>query len=591
MSTQLPAKRRITVVVLVAITAFGWWGYDAWSYYLREKRTAEYLTQAEVQRHTKISGQIFIVTQNGDSVKLGDVSVSVVGKNDFNNHLREAANQHKKEMEDADREIAFFSDQGDKTAARIVSATSAADRHINAELLTLQNESLAEFTTQKNQTLETIFDEIVWNVKPLARTRTDADGKFTIQVDKWTNNFYLLATVRREIHGQSKPLIWVIDGIFVSSPLLLSNANLFWEKNLWASPSPAIPEAIVPKASKSPLRWWAEHLLLLCVMLAIAVASFAWLRKERDTGAKQPVSASSFSRPFDWKNWRRSHRLTVALIFCAGTLWTNIPSSTDGLDYQQHPIAVILGCVVTPFLGAACIYWWFGRGKRNSATEPATPNAPAPHAFSSSAISPLAATPESAPRLSPQAPSQAVQQMQYALPQRLLLKADIGARVVASLIDGVIGCALIFGGAIAPIVFSKYLEFPLADTAWYLILFFFVSFLWIFGKDSIWRGQGLGKRLAKIAIVVPHSCLRAGRLRCVWRQFVYCLIFGALSGITSGLGVGKSIAEVLICTFCLLEFILVVSRRDGRRIVDILAGTQVVNVAIIGPSPPSSHES
>lgn len=366
-----------------------------WSHHLSEKKMAEFRAMIEAQRHTEIGGQVFIVTKNGDSVKLGDVFVSVVGKADFDSALQEAADRYKTDLEDEDQKIAFFSSEQQKMLNILAAETSDAGRDsadVSAVgVLKLDNESLAYFADLKNQTLESIFDEVDGRVKILKSSITDADGKFKIEVDKSTENFYLFATVRRKIHGQSEPLMWVIEGFLASNPLLLSNANLYRADDLKRPPLPAMPESTALPASETSLRWWFNQSVSLCVIIGLAVAAFVWLKKQKIAETNSQPDASSPSNETYWKDWKKSHRVTVALLLCLTLLARSVINiNTQSLDYQQHPIAVVLGSLIIPIVAGLGVYWWLGRGNKNPAKEHAPRAASGSHPSAPLSPSPVA---------------------------------------------------------------------------------------------------------------------------------------------------------------------------------------------------------
>ena len=277
----MKAATKQAFVILPFLVALGCWGSNAWNHHLLEKKAAESRVQLDAKRHTKIEGQAFIITNKGDSVKLGDAFVSAVRKADFDNALVDAMRLYKAEMEDEDKQISTFSSLRDKMAQVLMSATSDSDRSFAAQTLKLDNESLANFTEMKNRTIESVLDNVDMSVRKLNSSRTDADGRFHIEIDATNSNFFLFAITDRKIPGQSEPLIWVVSGLFVSSPLLLSNSNLFRADNLRAPPSPPMPETIYPIAAESSSLWWAKQITLLCGILAVAILAFMWLNREQ----------------------------------------------------------------------------------------------------------------------------------------------------------------------------------------------------------------------------------------------------------------------------------------------------------------------
>ena len=133
---------------------------------------------------------------------------------------------------------------------------------------------------------------------------------------------------------------------------------------------------------------------------------------------------------------------------------------------------------------------------------------------------------------------------------------------------------------------------------------------WVVFKDSWWPGQSLGKRICRVRITNAKTGTTATRLQCVWRSAIFILI-GALIYLPAYLSISQSpefvkqaafsavlsvgapirllpllptlkfsspiaIAHLVILAFVGLELGLACRRSDPRRIVDLLAGTQVV---------------
>jgi uncharacterized RDD family membrane protein YckC len=134
---------------------------------------------------------------------------------------------------------------------------------------------------------------------------------------------------------------------------------------------------------------------------------------------------------------------------------------------------------------------------------------------------------------------------------------------------------------------------------------------WVVLKDSWWPGQSLGKRVSRIRIIDPKSGTSATRFHCVWRMTIFILVAAAIY-LPAYLSISRSpdfvkqavfsavlsagapirlppllpalkslgpiaIAHLILLGFVVLELALVYRRRDRRRIVDLLAGTQVID--------------
>lgn len=136
---------------------------------------------------------------------------------------------------------------------------------------------------------------------------------------------------------------------------------------------------------------------------------------------------------------------------------------------------------------------------------------------------------------------------------------------------------------------------------------------WAALKDAWWPGQSFGKRIARIVIADLKTGQRATRLHCVGRQaiFMASLVaialsatlpfvrtaeftrFAIISGVISAVAPlrllrtfapasaplfqSAHLSPLLSLGLVLVEALLIYRRADRRRIVDLLAGTQVLD--------------
>lgn len=182
-----------------------------------------------------------------------------------------------------------------------------------------------------------------------------------------------------------------------------------------------------------------------------------------------------------------------------------------------------------------------------------------------------------------------------------------------------VGAALLDSAAALLIIYSATFLFSSAQNIAPTVLVLWVGLNqalvvgWTLFKDAWWPGQGVGKRMASVLIVQFRSNAPASRLRCVWRQAVFSLLVLVVylplylnsfpspavlpqAVISSLLSVAMPvrlpifllpeqqaatgelfIAHMLVLGFILLEALLAFTRPGGRRIVDFLAGTRVVD--------------
>ena len=192
--------------------------------------------------------------------------------------------------------------------------------------------------------------------------------------------------------------------------------------------------------------------------------------------------------------------------------------------------------------------------------------------------------------------------------------APVVRRIGAHLLDSALGL-LVFYLITVPMAFAS--SIGLGDLYVALCQAFVIA--WVVFKDAWWPGQSLGKKIARIRIVMSQTGLPATRMRCVGRQAIFAallviitlstLLYSFWSGeiaqllFTSGVlsavaperlitlffpGQGSvfteaNIPHLFVLGFLLVEALLVYARSDRRRVVDLLAGTKVVDDR--GPRP------
>ena len=189
--------------------------------------------------------------------------------------------------------------------------------------------------------------------------------------------------------------------------------------------------------------------------------------------------------------------------------------------------------------------------------------------------------------------------------------APFARRLGASLLDNAAALLLFYPSSL----FLSVFENPAPGfVACYVALNQLFVLAWTLCRDAWWPGQGLGKRIAAVLIVEARSDNPASRLRCIWRQTICAFIVLSLylpiylylfrspqiipqAVISSLLSVAipvrlplflapgqleaageMIVAHMLVLGFILLEALLAFRRPGGRRIIDFLAGTRVVDV-------------
>ena len=197
----------------------------------------------------------------------------------------------------------------------------------------------------------------------------------------------------------------------------------------------------------------------------------------------------------------------------------------------------------------------------------------------------------------------------------VLLPAPLNRRFGASLLDNAFALAAIYLSTV-PIHFANQHGFG----HFYLAVCQSFIIAWAILKDAWWPGQSAGKRISRIAITTAGTGNAATRLRCVGRQVIFTLIAaifylpayfyflptvdsvkqGIFSTVLSAsapirlLGFLPAaatrsfnpiiVAHLLLLGFVILELIVICRRPDRRRILDLLARTEVTGDRKAHPS-------
>lgn len=172
------------------------------------------------------------------------------------------------------------------------------------------------------------------------------------------------------------------------------------------------------------------------------------------------------------------------------------------------------------------------------------------------------------------------------------LKASVWSRFFASVVDFVFGYLVIFAAIFMRVNYAVSYHRSHPDERlpgapdWFFAAEFGLVVVLIVLRNSVWSGQSFGKRACGVIVVVPTRGGVASRLRCVWREFIFATILGILyfgCAIVLPQAEFMNIAGILLGGFLFIDCIFIVARSDGRRIVDLFAGTQVVNLDALKP--------
>ena len=208
-------------------------------------------TFAGCDRSGRLTGQVFIVTQSSDNIKLGLVDVLAVPADQMHAHIAQRhthitqRNRELKERVDAATAIATatlkeaerrYQEQYDKLGSpageadgvnpRLIAARDARDE-ARKRLETARQEATGP--EEPAQTLPAILDYFLSDLpSPIARSTSDADGRFQMTVPRG-ESIALVAQATRQV-GNSREryfwLIWTSFGGNTSSEVLMSNNNL-----------------------------------------------------------------------------------------------------------------------------------------------------------------------------------------------------------------------------------------------------------------------------------------------------------------------------------------------------------------------------
>ena len=130
-------------------------------------------------------------------------------------------------------------------------------------------------------------------------------------------------------------------------------------------------------------------------------------------------------------------------------------------------------------------------------------------------------------------------------------KADLGRRIVASIIDGIIS------GVVGLIPFVGGV----------------IGFAYMLIKDGLLNGSSPGKKAISLKVVVRETGDSAGYAESVKRN----IIFGIPSLIMIIPVIGLVVAPILALVVYILELYFIIKDPKGLRYGDHLAGTQVVS--------------
>lgn len=157
-----------------------------------------------------IDGQCFIATKGGENVKFGVVEILVISK-------PEAATYRAKYKPMLDKKY----DDYTKEYARTIEIMKKATETVDTDTVGKGVDRLIKLEADFARAMDWYFSKIPSHV--LAKTLTDADGKFTINLP--SAPFYILARAQRKVGKGTEFYAWFIADENFSAPYFLSNNN------------------------------------------------------------------------------------------------------------------------------------------------------------------------------------------------------------------------------------------------------------------------------------------------------------------------------------------------------------------------------
>jgi len=183
----------------------------------------------------EISGQVFVVRNDGQSVKLGLVEVQIFDAKDLANQLRSAsltndqaeAEKLKKRVEQFEPELNRVVDRLSELAHAVpLESGDVSLPHLKSSgqgLIIVDFPRLKKDVSQYADYLRSaayLFTKIA--IKPLALAKTDADGKFTVRVPRG-RNLAAVAAAQRYVGDSEELYFWAVN--VPGNTIALSNDN------------------------------------------------------------------------------------------------------------------------------------------------------------------------------------------------------------------------------------------------------------------------------------------------------------------------------------------------------------------------------
>ncbi len=197
----------------------------------------------------EVSGQVFVVTKGGESVKLGLVGVHVVGSRE----LVELASKAQR-FSATNRANRKLLSELTNDLARLAAITP---NGFGSKIEKIQQTVLTRII---NESAEKSLEDLFFRMMPPAVTQTDADGVFVVQA---SGTDWLAARGQRQVGDSTESYSWLIPLSGVNTKLLVSNDRVLEsEDDLLRALGAIAPTEAGIGAEPSISAWVAEQRLV-----------------------------------------------------------------------------------------------------------------------------------------------------------------------------------------------------------------------------------------------------------------------------------------------------------------------------------------
>jgi hypothetical protein len=188
-----------------------------------------------VAENNFIDGQIFIVIGGHESVKLGLVAVAACRPDEFASAVASTKSQIESErpkLDDirsrANKSVELTSQLVDLVNEKVISSFSATLYNVSVDCIKLKvnAEHLADRVSRRSEYLNSAAPYFKNLPHPIALVKTDADGKFKMELPSPIDQVIIVAsTTRQVLLGQLENYFWAVK-VKPPATITLSNDNL-----------------------------------------------------------------------------------------------------------------------------------------------------------------------------------------------------------------------------------------------------------------------------------------------------------------------------------------------------------------------------